>query len=100
MQDEPDLFTDMEGKFLDGLAGQWQPSAAQAAIEVCQGCMQYNVHSRLSVKQVLPRLLAACSTSGVRVSNGPASVSASSPGAGAGAAGHTQPSTSTSEDVD
>ena len=90
----------MERKYLDGLAGQWQPSAAQAAIEVCQGCMQYNVHSRLSVKQVLPRLLAACSASGVRVSNGPASVSASSPGAGAGAAGHTQPSTSTSEDVD
>ena len=66
-QDEPDLFTHMEGKYLDRHAGRWPPGTAQAVVEVCQGCMQYDVHSRLTVKQALPRLLAACSASGVRV---------------------------------
>ena len=101
-QDEPDLFTHMEEKYLDGHAGQWQPSAAQAVIEVCQGCMQYDAHGRLTVKEALPRLLAACSASGVRVPDAAASVSVTSAGAdtGVGAGAHIQPSASTSVDVD
>jgi hypothetical protein len=109
-QDEPDLFTDMESKYLDEHAGQWPASSAQAVIDVCEGCMQYETHSRLTVKQALTRLLAACSMSVGSMPNSAAVaavVAAPAPAAhspGTGGHGHAQhasgESPSTSRDVD
>ena len=67
LQEEPDCFTHMEDKFAARNAGTWPPGVVSAISEVSQNCLAWQAHNRTTVKEALPRLLAACAAAGVDV---------------------------------
>ena len=57
----------MENKFAARNAGTWPPGVVSAISGVSQSCLAWQAHNRTTVKEALPRLLAACSAAGVDV---------------------------------
>jgi hypothetical protein len=54
--DEPDLFADMEARYVDRRAGQWPPATVTTLAAVAEQCISFHARSRPHASEVAPRL--------------------------------------------